>query len=159
LSAAGAAPAAADIAGDEQAQSTVAGEARINPPGYVWRSAVNVAEHGKRLEELWVKWKDKAVDGASDGVLRRELDPWQKFAHDIVAAKCAERQRKLGFRINNVPGYQPLRLLISGSAGTGKSRTIRSFVRMQHDLVRANGGADDVMKGSCLFAAPMLPFK
>ena len=25
---------------------------------------------------------------------------------------------------------------------------------MQHDLLRANGGADDVVKGSCLLAAP-----
>ena len=76
--------------------------ARINPPGFVWQSAVSAAEHGKRLEELWLKWKDRSVDGASDGLSRDELDPWQKFAHDIMAAKCVGRQRKIGFRSHSV---------------------------------------------------------
>ena len=114
LSAAGAAPAASDVALGGSSDMASSGEPRINPPGYLWRSAVNAAEHAKRLEALWLKWKDGCVDAGSSGVSREELDPWQKFAHDIVATKSAERQQKIGFRVNNVPGYRPLRLSISG---------------------------------------------
>ena len=101
-----------------------------------------------------MSWKEKAVDEVSDGVSRDELDSWQKFALDIVAAMCAERTRKIGFCFQNVCTYQPLLMLMSDSAGTGKSRTIRSCVRMMRELLCHHGGADGVGAGSCLLAAP-----
>ena len=61
-------------------------------------------------------------DGAV-AVERDELDAWQKFAHDLVAqdrSACKD----------------PLRLFLLGTAGTGKSRTVRSFVGTRRARVR-----------------------
>ena len=79
-------------------------------------------------ENLWDGWKDKSVDDDGDGVERSELDAWQRFAHDIVVGS-AEKRDALEASVGDLRGYKPLRLLVAGSAGTGKSKTLRSFVR------------------------------
>ena len=61
-------------------------------------------------------------DGA-DIVRRDELDAWQKFAYDVVM----DARHKV---------TDPLRLMLLGTAGTGKSRTIRSFVHAIREGVR-----------------------
>ena len=93
----------------------------FNPKGYNWCDpddpcSVHWREHD-RLETLAKNWYGKAAvgDGAV-AVERDDLDAWQKFAHDLVVQ---ERDSARG----------PLRLLLLGTAGTGKSRTVRSFVR------------------------------
>ncbi len=63
-------------------------------------------------------------DGAAR-VMRSELDPWQKLALDVV---CSDGQK---FR-----GSLPLRLWLVGSAGSGKSRTVRAFAGAKRDEVR-----------------------
>ena len=79
----------------------------------------------KRIEDLRVAWYGKAFVGdGADGVKRDELDPWQKFAHDIVM----DRRHSLA---------SPLRLMMLGSAGTGKSRTVRAFVGSRRERVRS----------------------
>ena len=132
LSAAGAASAAADVVLAGSSATAPRGEARVNPPGHVWVSTVSRAMHAKRLEELWAKWKGKTVDDDGDGVSPEELDPWQKFAHDIAVLKAAERERPG----KNLRGYHPLRLIITGYAGSGKSRTLRAGVRSMRDVVK-----------------------
>jgi len=59
------------------------------------------------------------VEGVIDGVHcadRYELDRWQVFAYDIVARRPRESLSSFG------------RCFCIGSAGTGKSRTVRSLV-------------------------------
>ena len=59
-----------------------------------------------RLQELRDKWYGRAeVGDGADRVMREELDPWQKFAYDVVFASEPD----------------VLRMMLMGSAGTGKS--------------------------------------
>ena len=106
------------------------GEARVNPPGHVWVSTVSRAMHHQRLEELWSKWKGKAVDNDGDGVAPTELDPWQKFAHAIAVLTAGERKRLGRDRVTQLSGYRPLRLLVTGYAGQGsRERCVRKCGR------------------------------
>ena len=83
------------------------------------------ASEEKRVKELCEKWYGKAFVGdGADVVEREELDPWQKFAYDIVMSDRASLTA-------------PLRLMLLGSAGTGKSRTLRALVRSRRDRARA----------------------
>ena len=148
LSAAGAAPTATDrVAGGGDSES-VEGRGRdrihgvlMNPKGYPWaEDPCNVHwSELRRLEEVREKWYGKAFVGdGADVVDPCDLDPWQKFAHDVVMDQrhCSTA---------------PLRMMLLGSAGTGKSRTVRSFVgsrrvRVKKDfelkLVRAQISVD-----------------
>ena len=101
----------------------------FNPEGYNWTDPddlcnVHHSEHD-RLAALAKGWYGKAAvgDGAV-AVERDELDAWQKFAHDIVVQDRSSVK-------------DPLRLFLLGSAGTGKSRTVRSFVGARRARVRA----------------------
>ena len=70
------------------------------------------------------EWYGKAsVGDGAVAVERDELDAWQKFAHDLVAQDRSSAKA-------------PLRLLLLGTAGTGKSRTVRSFVGARRTRVR-----------------------
>ena len=101
----------------------------FNPKGYDWTNPddpcnVHWREHD-RVKALADGWYGKAAvgDGAV-AVERDELDAWQKFAHDIVVQERTSAK-------------DPLRLLLMGTAGTGKSRTVRSFVGARRARVRA----------------------
>ena len=96
----------------------------VNPRGYPWVEEGVHWSHHDRLKELRERWYGKAYVGdGADAVERSELDPWQKFAHDIV---LDERHSERA----------PCRLMILGSAGTGKSRTVRAFVGSKRRAVR-----------------------
>ena len=91
MSAAGAAPQAADRVIGAEGAAAGSGDrpfgVLFNPKGYPWTEDACNVHWGelKRIEELRVAWYGKAFVGdGADGVKRDELDPWQKFAHDIV---------------------------------------------------------------------------
>ena len=100
----------------------------FNPKGYNWTDPdepcnVHWREYD-RLKALRDKWYGKAFVGdGAEAVERHELDPWQKFAHDLVARDRSAVK-------------DPLRLLLLGTAGTGKSRTVRSVVSARRARVR-----------------------
>ena len=129
MSAAGAAPPAPDrVSGAVQgAGSRGGGGSRFlfNPVGYPYEeeSVVHRTEFN-RLESLMKSWRGQAVADGADGVARDELDGWQKFAHDVVARRGQETASK------------PVRCFLIGTAGTGKSRTVRSFVGAKRAVVR-----------------------
>ena len=127
LSAAGAAAAAPDAsaihAGSDVDGRFVTG-VHFNPKGRPV-SVVHWSEH-ERLRALAKDWYGQAVGDGADAVRRDELDPWQKFAHDIVTGLPGGAIRT-----------EAIRLFLLGSAGTGKSRTVRSFVCTLRDRVRA----------------------
>ena len=57
----------------------------FNPKEYPWeaQSAVHRREHG-RLQQLRQQWYGSSVGDGADAVLRKDLDPWQRFAYDVV---------------------------------------------------------------------------
>ena len=129
LSAAGAAPVTADRSAGavRVGAGSVGGHGRMlyNPQDYPY--AENSVVHWRechRLEQLMDSWKGQAVADGADAVARDELDPWQKFAHDIVARRGRESMRA------------PVRCFMIGTAGTGKSRTVRSFVGVKRSVVK-----------------------
>lgn len=75
-------------------------------------------------------WKGQAVSDGADGVERHELDGWQKFVHDIAAGRSAVIVEP------DVRG-RARRFFLIGTAGAGKSRTVRrSFVASKRAVVR-----------------------
>jgi len=146
LSAAGPAAAAADVRG---AVAGAADGVADGEPGIVvarWVSEVDPREKA-RLAELWQRWRGAEVD-AQEHVDYSELDELQRFAHDIVEHKV--QQRLSSYALVN---HNPLRLFVTGGAGTGKSRTIRAFVGRTRALVRDKRGAASAGK-ACILAAP-----
>ena len=118
LSAAGPATAARDRVLDGGAEAVArAGGVLFNPRNFPWvEQECNVDYREKdRIEKLNKDWYGQAVGDEGLKVSRDELDPWQKFAYDVVCQG------------GRAPGCG-LRMLLLGSAGTGKSRTVRSFV-------------------------------
>jgi hypothetical protein len=99
-----------------------------NPVGYPWESVAHWSDRD-RLKSLLDRWGGGAVADGADGVERDDLDGWQRFAHDIAARREPVGQGE-GTR------SQPVRFFLIGTAGTGKSRTVRSFVGAKRDVVR-----------------------
>ena len=138
--AAGSAAPAADVNVDEGGGGEPADSSDkqwVNPSWATWNSLVDAAEY-QRMKALWTEIQGGDVETTDeDKVVRSELDPWQAFAHDVSLASLRERQRRLRERGCGAKfdGFQPLRLLLSGGAGTGKSRCVRAIVSsMRHEL-------------------------
>jgi hypothetical protein len=92
-----------------------------------YRFADNSVVHWRqfhRLHHLLDSCKGRAVVDGADALARCELDPWQKFARDIVARRDREWMEA------------PIRCFMIGTAGTGKSRPVRSFVRVKRSSVK-----------------------
>jgi len=129
LSAAGPAPAAATrvLGAVSGGPSNAFGQGRMlyNPREYPYEAnSVVDRSQFKRLEQLMNRWQGQAVGDGADSVGRHELDPWQCFAHDIVARRDRETSS------------DRVRCFMIGSAGTGKSRTVRSFVGVRRNFVK-----------------------
>ena len=116
MSVAGAARQASDVrVGAEKYIEGVSGRGTFgvmfNPKDYPWeKDACNVHwRELSRLEALRDKWYGKATVGdGADVVAPNDLDPWQRSAHDVVMDPLHSSSH-------------PLRLMLMGSAGTGKS--------------------------------------
>jgi len=154
LSAAGPCQAAPDkvLSARPLVSGSCAGE--VNPEGYDWERE-NFVPRGQalKLQGLWKSWCDQDVFSADDlqgagaadvGCQEDRLDPWQAFARDIIARRGVAD-----------PGASPpLRLIMTGTAGTGKSRTIKAAVRAR--CLRRVMGKFDAKAGRrvCVLAAP-----
>ena len=71
-----------------------------------------------------------------DGVEFEELDGWGKFAYKIVEEKAKQREAWLSEPEGSVRPTKPMRLILSGGAGSGKSTTVRALVRMRRERKR-----------------------
>ena len=152
VSAAGPSERLPDISPDESASRNVistSADAMVNPQGYVWSSLVDRSEND-RLVSCWSRFKRDVTSGAGDGVERDELDSWQKFAYDIVMYK-QEQRTKLSDRTGEIA---PLRMLMLGTAGTGKSRTIRSFVEALREQRKREGVSPSEFEQVVAMGAP-----
>ena len=97
-----------------------------NPKGYPWTEQASCVswKEKDRIQALVSQWYGKvSVGDGADRVDSDGLDAWQKFAHDVVMDQGQTRKA-------------PLRLMLLGTAGTGKSRTVRSFVGSRRKLAR-----------------------
>jgi hypothetical protein len=96
-----------------------------DPPDY--RFADNSVVHWRlfhRLQHLFDSVKGQAVVDGVDALARCELDPLQKSVHDIVVRRDREWMEA------------PIRCLMIGTGGTGKSCPVRSFVRVKRAPVK-----------------------
>jgi len=161
LSAAPPAPAAKDDVRGGGAAGTGGSRSsgHLNPTGFDWE-ACNFVPRGcvRGMVDAMDRWRGAAVRGDVEVVSREQLDPWQKFAYDVVCARSSRARSKA------------LRMFLTGTAGTGKSRTVRSFVQARRDKAsqskreELNGeglGGSDLEKQveeagaeSCVLAAP-----
>ena len=143
LSSAGPAEVTATRVAGERAvgDGLVAGE--VNPRGYVWESFA-APGHIPELARKWKAWKAETVDAEVDAVGPDRLDAWQRFAFDIAEWSGEQRRARKGSTLR-LRGFHPLRLILTGTAGTGKSRTVRAIVRRRRERES---------RDACLLAAP-----
>ena len=129
LSAAGAAP----VTKDRSTRVVQAGDVRVgnrdrllyNPVDYPYEDTSVVSrQEVERLQNCLKAWKGGGVADGADAIEREELDGWQRFAHDIA------------LRRGQTTDDRPVRCFLIGSAGTGKSRTVRSFVSAKRAVVK-----------------------
>ena len=114
------------------------------------------AEYRNCCWKLRLLSQRELVDDDGDGVERSELDAWQRFAHDIVVESAEKRDAEEFDSVGDLRGYKPLRLLVSGSAGTGKSKTLRAFVRGRRAVRKkfVKPGDTEAVKQCCVLGAP-----
>ena len=91
-----------------------------------------------------------------------ELDPHQEFAIRISNEREEMRERELSQAV--VRSSKPLRMILTGTAGSGKSLTIRAQVLGRRRALKERLGVrkdlklkdpeQDAIRGACLLAAP-----
>ena len=130
LSAAWSAPAAEDLR--VGAAGTFEDGVRVDPR-YDWQSLPGTvsASHAATYKRMWSEWREAGGVAEGDGVARDRLDVWGRFAFDVVETKAAAREQWLARGRLSRRLTQPLRLILSGGAGSGKSTAIRAIVRAQ----------------------------
>ena len=163
MSAAWSAPAAGDLR--LGAAGTFEDGVRVNPR-YDWQSLPGTvaASYADAYKRQWAEWRQAVGVAESDGVTRDGLDVWGRFAFDVAETKAVAREQWLLGGRRSRRSTKPLRLILSGGAGSGKSTTVRAMVRAQRERkTRQLGGADKVarnavfkkhVKMSCVLAAP-----
>ena len=101
--------------------------------------------------------------GTAAGDSRETLDAWQGFAYDVVEQKRKERKMS-GRQRQQATGRAeqvPLRMVLTGKAGAGKSKTVRAIAvgeraaafRELESVAAAAGGERRVQGGRCGDAA------
>ena len=139
MSAAQAAPAAADVPLGPARGGLHADGVSVNRPGYPWHLMEGTvsAEHDARFRLRWSTWREAGAAAKGDGRTWDQLDPWARFAFDIVEEKARERDEWLGAEQTRRPlrlrEGKPLRLILTGGAGSGKSTAIRALVRARRE--------------------------
>ena len=98
LSAAHCAPAAADMSLGPARGGLHADGVGVNRPGHPWHLMEGTvsAEHDTRFRHRWSTWREAGAAARGDGLTRAELDPWARFAFDIVDKKARRRDAWLG---------------------------------------------------------------
>ena len=130
----------------------VSGTVLCNPAGYIWRSVVE-RSHFARLKKAADEFPESGRVISGDGVERKDLDVWQRFAFDIVSRHQQERVERNRIA-GNLRDYHPLRLFQLGTSGSGKSRLIRAEVRHIREAVARAGGTLEDIDGVATLAAP-----
>ena len=64
------------------------------------------------------------------------------------------RERAEKERTGELHRYRALRMYLTGTAGTGKSRTIRAICGLRRSKVLMEGASEEAVRDSCVLAAP-----
>ena len=130
---------------------------QVNPVGHQWEAENFVPRaQARTLQELWQTWcgqdvfsidelrGDQAAQELADKKADKEesLDPWQEFARDVLARRGMD------------DASPPLRLILTGTAGSGKSRTIKAGVRARSMRSVKNKFDVKQQRRVCVLAAP-----
>ena len=83
---------------------------------------------------LWREWEGQAAGGPADALARDQLDEEQRFAYDIHDFKIEQRARMA--TAGKLSEHRALRLIMTGTAGTGKSRTVHGIAELRQRTVR-----------------------
>jgi hypothetical protein len=132
------------------------GVAAVNPPSseYTWESIVS-NRYVREWNEKWERWHDREVQGDEEFVETDTLNTWQRFAVDIAEYDAAVRDALDNGRPGCLRNYEPLRLHLSGDAGSGKSLTVRAMVgRRIRRAVRRLGFSAAESRSICALGAP-----
>ena len=91
MSAAHCAPAAADVSLGPARGGLHADGVSVNRPGYPWHLMEGTvsAEHDTRFRHRWSTWREAGTAARGDGLTPDELDPWARFAFDILNERRA----------------------------------------------------------------------
>ena len=98
------------------------------------------------------RWSGGEQVVAGDGVGREDLDPWQKFVFDIVVRQQQARHEQESRVVQQQ--LQALHMMLLGTAGTGKSRTVRATVRRLRELGEARGLRGEALQRWATLCAP-----
>ena len=109
--------------------------ASVNPPGYAWQLMDGNVDPSfdSRFKQSWSTWREAGTAARGDGCTYDELDVWARFAYKIAMRKADERDewrgegRSPGIRRRRLT--KPLRMIVTGGAGSAKSTAIRALVR------------------------------
>ena len=165
LSAASSAVAAPDVSLGAAPGGLHADGASVNPRGYAWHLMVgNVdASAHTRLKQSWASWREAGAAAKGDGRSFEELDVWARFACKIACRNAQERDSFLheGGRLRGLRRTKPLRMILTGGAGSGKSTTVRALVRARRERtdrllrgVRNEKRKRQRMRFTCILSSP-----
>ena len=145
--AAGPAPAPADrVVLPPKLQAVMRGVS-VNPANHPWEAAniVSPAE-AMAMEQQLKAWCRCAAGGAGEIVPLDEMDAEQRFAYDINVFKTNEREQMQSS--GRISKYRAQRLIVTGPAGSGKSRTVRAIAhaRRCHARKKASAVAGHLMQ-------------
>ena len=87
---------------------------------------------------------DEEVDG--------DVDAHQKFLLRIAEKKAEDWEESC--RIGRPAAYKPLRLICAGTAGSGKTHTVRCLIKQRRERARRAGKSGEQVRGCCAIAAP-----
>ncbi len=120
--------------------------AHLDPVDYDWEAG-NFVDRSqvKRLEGLLGQWRGASVRGKAESLKREDLDPWQRFAYDI--AMYHEKLRLARVSADPRTWLKALRMFLTGTAGAGKSRTVRCCVNGRKELRREDSLARSLAQG------------
>ena len=158
-SAAGPAPAAAAAAPLPPAVAQLARFVSINPPGHKWHLENPITiDEAKAVEAQFQAWTKTVAGGDGEALTPDDMDAEQAFAYNIAEAKAEERATRA--RNGTLGKYRALRLIMTGTAGTGKSRTVRAIAgarrrRARHACIREQREVkEDEVRNACVLCAP-----
>jgi hypothetical protein len=106
-------------------------------------------------EVLFNQLVSGGVDESTD--VLDELDPWQRFAVDIILYHVQTRlQASLNgtLRKHLTEGPGVLRLILTGTSGSGKSRTIKAVVGQVRRMLRECNFTEEELLRACVLSAP-----
>ena len=99
-------------------------------------------------KRCWSELREAGGVAEGDGVARDGLSAWGRFAFDVVEVNAAAREQWLARGRLSRRVTKPMRLILSGGAGPGKSTIVRAIVRRQRGRKTRQLGSAAIVSGN-----------